>query len=347
MNKKGFTLVELLGTIVVLSIILIITVPSIIQTMRRAEINEASAFITRLYNASETYIEINREAFDQLQTTGGFVDIPVAVLLNEGLIRELGSDPDTLVAVTADDSVTATKLADGTIEYELYKENTNIADYIQDGLVFHLDAINNFGFGHSNTTTIWNDLTSNHSDATLMNFNFNASSGWTDKGLKLDGSNDKALTSSSGLDFSMFKSGQAFTFGTRFTTTTVTSWQGIFTNMTSWGTGGFTVQYGTTQNIGVGMGVYLSNASPATTNTTYTVYGVYNGSVMSLYVNGTYIGQTTYSITEGDPILTIGAFYSTPNLLTNGIIHNILFYNRALNTTEMNNNIALDVIRFR
>lgn len=190
MNKKAFTLVELLGTVVVLSIILIVAVPSIIETVRRANINEANAFLTKLYNASESYIEINRQAFDQLTVANGRVDIPVKLLLEEGLIRELGNNPETMTPITPSHTVTATRQADGTITYGLFNYDTNIKSYASNGLILHLDAINNFGIGHSNTTTVWNDLTSYNRTGKLNNFNFTASSGWTNNSLVLDGIND-------------------------------------------------------------------------------------------------------------------------------------------------------------
>lgn len=53
---------------------------------------------------------------------------------------------------------------------EIYNEitkNTDKADYVQDGLILHYDAINNTGNGHSNTTTTWQDLSGNNNNGTF------------------------------------------------------------------------------------------------------------------------------------------------------------------------------------
>ena len=41
--------------------------------------------------------------------------------------------------------------------------------YVQDGLITYLDAVNNTGYGHSDETQIWKDLTNHGNDATLYN----------------------------------------------------------------------------------------------------------------------------------------------------------------------------------
>lgn len=63
-------------------------------------------------------------------------------------------------------------------------------DYAKYGLILHYDAINNTGNGHSNTTTVWKDLSGNGNNGTLTNFNNTTSSGWNGKGILLDGVND-------------------------------------------------------------------------------------------------------------------------------------------------------------
>jgi Tfp pilus assembly protein PilE len=332
MNKYGFTLVELLGTVVVLGLILIFAVPSIVQTMRRAEVNEASAFINRLYNASETYIETNRDAFDQLKTTGGFVDISISTLLNEGYIKELGSDPNTLIAVTADDTVTATKNADGTISYALYKQNTNIASYIQDGLVLHLDGINNFGFGHSNTTTVWNDLSNEHNDVLSVN-----PSRWTNKSLDFITVSDilrtsKLITSSTlgknitleiylkSRELRLVQIGMDNSIMLKLRTSGTNPWWNAYPITIQ----SYSSQYTLNQQIRF---AYRNNFTSSTAdkwlNTTKTSATVSNLNAVDKYFE---LGTTEY---------------------LNGEIYAIRLYNRALSDAEILNNYNLDIIRFR
>ncbi len=39
--------------------------------------------------------------------------------------------------------------------------------YIKNGLILYLDGINNTGSGHSNTSTIWKDLSGNNNNGTI------------------------------------------------------------------------------------------------------------------------------------------------------------------------------------
>ncbi len=67
MNKKGFTLVELLAVIVVLAIIMIIAIPSILGTMRDAQKGTFKIYAEKVLNkAQERYqsdIMLNNEDY--------------------------------------------------------------------------------------------------------------------------------------------------------------------------------------------------------------------------------------------------------------------------------------------
>ena len=76
---------------------------------------------------------------------------------------------------------------------EFWMEDPITTGYINDGLILHLDAINNLGLGdsnHSTTTTTWKDLSGNGNDGTVYNINNTAESGWHDKYISLDGVDD-------------------------------------------------------------------------------------------------------------------------------------------------------------
>lgn len=75
---------------------------------------------------------------------------------------------------------------------EIYDEREEQEGYIKDGLILHLDAINNTGSGHSNTTNTWKDLSGNGNDATLIGFD--TTSGWQENYIKFDGIDDYALS---------------------------------------------------------------------------------------------------------------------------------------------------------
>ena len=56
--------------------------------------------------------------------------------------------------------------------------------YVKNGLILHLDGINNTGSGHSNTSTIWKDLSGNNNNGTVTGAT------WGNTGLTFDGIDD-------------------------------------------------------------------------------------------------------------------------------------------------------------
>ena len=56
--------------------------------------------------------------------------------------------------------------------------------YVKNGLILHLDGINNTGSGHSNTSTIWEDLSGNNNNGTIKG------ASWLNDGLYFDGVDD-------------------------------------------------------------------------------------------------------------------------------------------------------------
>lgn len=61
MNKKGFTLVELLAILVVLGIIITVAMPALVESNRVAKINEKKDFEEAINTACEAYKAVNPE----------------------------------------------------------------------------------------------------------------------------------------------------------------------------------------------------------------------------------------------------------------------------------------------
>ena len=57
MNKKGFTLVELLGVIVILGIIALISIPPILNQMASSEQSIDEATLRVVYSAGSLYLD--------------------------------------------------------------------------------------------------------------------------------------------------------------------------------------------------------------------------------------------------------------------------------------------------
>lgn len=87
MNKKGFTLVELLGVIVLLAALTLIAVPAVNKTIRDGKKNADKANYDVVFNAAYDYILKNNVAVTETETR-----IKVEDLIKEGYIKSDTTD---------------------------------------------------------------------------------------------------------------------------------------------------------------------------------------------------------------------------------------------------------------
>jgi len=90
-NKKGFTLVELLAVIIVLSLILAIAVPSVNKYLKASKEKAYEVQINNMLEAAETYANTYREILPQ--NDGDETTITLGQLKAEGLIKNEITDP--------------------------------------------------------------------------------------------------------------------------------------------------------------------------------------------------------------------------------------------------------------
>lgn len=64
MNKKGFTLIELLAIIVILGIILVISVPNIMNVYENSKLKTEQVFLDRLSQTIDGYVTLNSSNFN-------------------------------------------------------------------------------------------------------------------------------------------------------------------------------------------------------------------------------------------------------------------------------------------
>lgn len=102
MKNKGFTLVELLAVIILLSIIALIAVPKVLEQKEKKEKEISEATKKVLYADAETYLKENNE--DDI-TPGQSFCIGVETLINEGYISMDADDlKDETVKLTIDEN---------------------------------------------------------------------------------------------------------------------------------------------------------------------------------------------------------------------------------------------------
>jgi len=119
MNKKGFTLVELLAVIVILTLLLLIVVPSIMSVLDRAEIQFTEAQERLILQAATQYIEDNKETIAQLKEPTVNYVITLKTLGN-GYITLPLYDAKTRKEINPENvTVTVTKNSYGRFEFQI------------------------------------------------------------------------------------------------------------------------------------------------------------------------------------------------------------------------------------
>ncbi len=110
--KKGFTLIEMLGIITILGVILLVTFPVMNKSLKQMKENSNDNFTNNIKISAETYIELNRDKYPELKTTGGTTTITVQDLYDANLLKGKNENVDTsdqiLVTVQSDMTLTYT-----------------------------------------------------------------------------------------------------------------------------------------------------------------------------------------------------------------------------------------------
>lgn len=107
MNRKGFTLIELIAVIVILGIILVVTVPNLLSVYDDSKLKTEELFLNNLSKSIDSYVSLNPDKLDfnftsfhaikeeqeeqeeQEETVEVYkATITVQDIINDGLIKE-------------------------------------------------------------------------------------------------------------------------------------------------------------------------------------------------------------------------------------------------------------------
>lgn len=109
MKKNGFTLVELMGILVILGILLIFTVPTITKTLKGSQENDQKEYEETVCSAAKTYISMNKEIspYDAFsESANGNVSISIKTkLIDEGYLADNIKNPTTKATPTGNVTV--------------------------------------------------------------------------------------------------------------------------------------------------------------------------------------------------------------------------------------------------
>lgn len=120
-SKKGFTLIELMGVIVVMSIILLVGLPTISNMMKKDVESTYERYLVELYAASESYFVENKDFYPALVAPGGQAYVTIDELMSEGYIRNVVTDPETNEDLPIETQVEVTVNADYTYSFQIKK----------------------------------------------------------------------------------------------------------------------------------------------------------------------------------------------------------------------------------
>lgn len=135
MNNKGFTMVEVLGVVTILVIISLFTFP-IISSLTNDTTSKNKQFLDSLYQATETYLEMNYERFKNNEISY----ISASKLIEEGLLSNNLINPNTNKRVIDEDGVVeATRGVDNSFKYNYAINQYITINYIED-LIEILDS---------------------------------------------------------------------------------------------------------------------------------------------------------------------------------------------------------------
>ena len=119
MKKSGFTLIELIGIVVIIGLILLVAVPTINNVIEQGEENKKQEALNNIYMATENYLMANYDEYSSLDNIGASEYIYVMDLINQQYMDIDELNPNDDESFDSKDVVKVTRNEDNTFSYEL------------------------------------------------------------------------------------------------------------------------------------------------------------------------------------------------------------------------------------
>lgn len=119
MKKSGFTLIELIGIVVIIGLILLVAVPTINSVIEQGEENKKQEALNNIYMATENYLMANYDEYSSLDNIGASEYIYVMDLINQQYMDIDELNPNDDESFDSKDVVKVTRNEDNTFSYEL------------------------------------------------------------------------------------------------------------------------------------------------------------------------------------------------------------------------------------
>ena len=340
-DNKGFTGVDISIAIVILMLFIpLITVLyynfTITSKSNQREAEATSIAVNKLeeYKAME-YGDITTGTFEEVQ--GEYKVTTIVESYKETTGNSDIADVIKKVKVTVNYWI-GKKENKVEMETVITSNKKNIA---KDGLILHLDAIDNTANGHNQSTTVWEDLSENGNNGTVTG------AIWGSNSIYFDGVNDWVNCGEI--------NNQYITMEITFSPTEIGRTQEFFGN---WQTGGGGIGIDAEGQVycnahinGDYRIVKAPNACQA--NNIYHVIATYDGTTEKIYVNGVLVDQISVSGSITAPVEnTVVSIGSNPvgseigTALYKGYVYSAKIYNRALTEEEVLQNYEYEQERY-
>lgn len=93
MNNKGYTLIELLGTLILLGIIVAVTTVSVTKYLNNAKSDSYNHTVLSINEAAELYVTDNSQLFPELEVPTSTFDITLQQLVDNDYLNDNIVDP--------------------------------------------------------------------------------------------------------------------------------------------------------------------------------------------------------------------------------------------------------------
>ena len=332
MNKKGFTLIEIIGVVTVLSLILIVAVPALTTTLKRNEQNRYDQVISTCKTAAENYVVSKLKEGAFFEDDKDYNYISLGTLIDEGYINEVLINPKNNKNLSRDTRIKVLKQIDGTFNYVIQEYYQTPDSYDQDKLIVHYDSVE-----YSNNN-VFKSYTS------VSDYDYSAKGYWTEEGVYLEKDktslktnlNQNYVTDSITISFSIKSLDEINDGGSDYTYPII-----LYKNNSESARIGFRKKISLFYKSG--NNTILSLKDSLAKNKNYTITFVQDGlSSRSVYLNGVLrVKKDNLTLTnvEYNSILISPSLYNLN-------LNNMLIYNRALSSEEIKDLYELDKARF-
>lgn len=153
--KKGFTLIEMLGIMAVLAVILLVTFPVMNKSLKKMKENTNDNFTNNLKISAETYIELNRNNYENIDVPGTEISFTVQDLYDANLLKgryENINSSDKIKAIVGQDlilryyfngeQIGTEKVTDDNLTREIALIKENLNQSTPDGIYYYTEQGN-------------------------------------------------------------------------------------------------------------------------------------------------------------------------------------------------------------